>query len=323
MKTELALDEAFHFLPDVMNLLGDTIPKICRSKMDVVTFFRGAGTPQSMIEDFEERIHRDRQSVGKYEIARTVLRRLNEGGDRMLRQRREVIRRIAEFEDFSSCYDNDRLPAEALVKRVRELVEQKDSFTRMKIEAERERQARLAAKEAEIAAQQTRLRDLEGAKDEFFHVFAETDPHKRGKMLEPALNKLFRAHGMLVRESFTLRGVAGEGIVEQIDGLVDIDGELYLVEMKWWTEPIGPPEMAQHLSRVFGRGEARGIFISASPFTPAAITHAREALRDRVSVLCDLRDIVAALEERRDLKAFFRERVRIAIADKKPLAGEP
>jgi hypothetical protein len=37
---------------------------------------------------------------------------------------------------------------------------------------------------------------------------------------------------MLVREAFTVKGEAGEGIIEQIDGAVEIKGDVYLVEMK-------------------------------------------------------------------------------------------
>jgi hypothetical protein len=61
-----------------------------------------------------------------------------------------------------------------------------------------------------------------------------------------------------------VRRVDGQGIVEQIDGVVELDGRLYLVEVKWWHDPLGPGDVAQHLVRVFNRGHARGIFIAAS-----------------------------------------------------------
>jgi len=44
-----------------------------------------------------------------------------------------------------------------------------------------------------------------------------------------------------------LKGDEGQGIIEQIDGAVEIDGVLYLVEMKWWDKPIGRPEIARIL----------------------------------------------------------------------------
>jgi hypothetical protein len=59
----------------------------------------------------EKQAWADRDLVKKHEIARDVLRALNEGGDATLFARREVIKRVSEFEDFSTCWDNDRLKA--------------------------------------------------------------------------------------------------------------------------------------------------------------------------------------------------------------------
>ncbi len=53
-------------------------------------------------------------------------------------------------------------------------------------------------------------------------------------------------------------------MVEQIDGVIELDGELNLVEIKWWSVPLGAGEVSHHLVRVFNRGHLRGIFISAS-----------------------------------------------------------
>ena len=74
-------------------------------------------------------------------------------------------------------------------------------------------------------------------------------------------------------------------MVEQIDGAIELDGHLYLVEMKWWDSPLGVGETAQHLVRVFSRDGARGLFISATDYTAAAIQQYRDALRQRVVVM--------------------------------------
>ncbi|MDR8241665.1 restriction endonuclease, partial [Acinetobacter baumannii] len=90
---------------------------------------------------------------------------------------------------------------------------------------------------------------------------------ERGKLLETALNNLFQAYGVLIRKSFHLVGEAGEGIVEQIDGIIELSGVLYFVEMKWYRNPVGNPEISEHLVRLLSRAEVRGIFISASDYT--------------------------------------------------------
>ena len=121
-----------------------------------------------------------------------------------------------------------------------------------------------------------------------FALFGEADAQKRGKALEGVLNRLFQVSGILPREAFTLRGWNNEGIIEQTDGVVKIDGEVYLVEMKWLKERAGVPDVSEQLVRVFNRTEARGIIISASGFTGPAVTTCREALNNRMVTMCEL-----------------------------------
>lgn len=37
------MEESYHYPPEVINLLVDTVPLLCGSKNDVLVFFRGAG----------------------------------------------------------------------------------------------------------------------------------------------------------------------------------------------------------------------------------------------------------------------------------------
>ena len=109
------------------------------------------------------------------------------------------------------------------------------------------------------------------------------------------------------------------GVVEQIDGVIELDGNLYLVEIKWWDAPLGPGEVAQHLVRVFTRGHARGIFISSSGYTPAAVETCKEALQKAVFVLSELEEFVNLMDRGLDLKEFLKAKVRAAVIDKRPL----
>lgn len=311
-------DSEYHFAPDFLNLLVETIPRLNRSKRDVLLFFRGAGAPTNFLDDLEADLKRDKDSHNKFDLARTLIVRLNEAGDSTLAARREVVRRIVEFEDFTRCWENDVLQAKGLVGEVRRLVNVKDSFTRMNQERERERDQARAAREAAIKARREYIERIEIVKRELFSLFGESDAHKRGKKLEPLLNQLFSAYGILVREAFVVR-VTGAGVVEQIDGAIELDGHLFLVEMKWWDAPLGPGDTAQHLVRVFSRDGARGLFISASGYTPAAIQQYREALGQRTVVLITLEDIVKVLNEVADLAEMLRARVNAAIMDKEPL----
>lgn len=312
-------DYTFHYPPELMQLLISTIPKLCPSKRDVLLFFRGAGVRSDILADLESRLRTDPGNIGKYEIARNVLTRVNEKGDTTLRERREIVKRVVEFEDFSTCWPNDRLDAIGLVAEIRRVVNVKDSFTRMNQERARERQERLAQKDSERKELAERKAERDSIKKDLFALFSATDPHKRGKTLEPILNRLFLADGILVQEAFTLKGQQGEGVVEQIDGVVSIDGHSYLVEMKWWNKAIGKDDLSSHLVTVYHRGQARGICISASGFTKAAISIAREGLQRSVFVLCKLEELVVLLESSDALIDFLRAKINAAINDKNPM----
>lgn len=145
-----------------------------------------------------------------------------------------------------------------------------------------------------------------------------TNPQERGKALEAVLNAMFETYGVLVRNAFALRGADGEGVVEQIDGVIELDGHLYFTELKWWAAPLGKAEIAEHLIRVFSRAESRAAIISTSGFSDAAIATCRDALPNKVVVLCTLEELVHLLELEEDLKKFMRRKIHAAIIDKNP-----
>lgn len=312
------MDISFHYPPELMQLLIDTIPLLCRGKKDVILFFRGAGIPEQYYSDLQARLAIDRTSINKYEIARTILTRINEKGEITLRYRREVLKRATEFDDYSTCWPNDQMKARGYVAQICKVINVKDSFTRINLERTRERQERIATKEKEIEILRKRNMEIERIKADLYSLFSMDDPFKRGKALEAVLNDLFKVYNVSIKESFALSGSSGEGIIEQIDGVVGIDGNTYLVEMKWWAEKIDPGTISQHLVRVYHRGQARGIFISSTGYTPAAIQTCKESLQMAVFVLCTLEEIVKLLEQGADLLDFFRSKINAAQVDKNP-----
>lgn len=311
---------AFQYPPELFALLVDTVPVLCKSKRDVVLFFRGAGVAAPMTADLEKRIAEDRANINKYEIARTILTRMNEGGDVLLAARRELLKRVAEFEDFTRCYDSEVMKAKGLVAEVQRVINIKDSFTRMAQERAREAESRRAEHERRIADAKSRQQKIVAAKTGLFALFAETNPHRRGKALEGVLNDLFRAYDVLIAEDFTRKGGGDAGIVEQIDGVVEIDHAMYLVEMKWWDKPLGPAEVSPHISRLLLRHGVGGIFISSSDYTPAALETCRDFLQHRVLILCSLREIVDVLNLEGNFVEMLRAKIRAAKLDRQPFA---
>jgi len=310
--------QVYHYPPELLSLLTDAISNLVKSKKDVVNFLKGAGVPPLLTDPWSLRIAQDRDSVYKTEIAKDVLCKLNELGDSGIASRREIVKRVVQWDDFSTAYPDKRLIAQGLVANVQKLVNVKDSFTRMSDERERERKERQAVHVTELKKKLEIREKRTAVKQRLYALFGESDPHKRGKALESVLNELFETYDVQVREAFTVRGDPGEGVIAQVDGLIEYKGHLYFVEMKWLNEAVGRSEMAPHLVNVYNRGEVRGLFISASGYAPAAVADAKAALTQKVCVLAELEEIVALLEREGDLKDLLQGKIIAAQADKNP-----
>ena len=101
-----------------------------------------------------------------------------------MRERREILKRVIEFENFSTCWPNDQLKAKGLVAEILRVVDVKDSFGRMRQAQEAERKKRLEEENRKPAAQMERKMTLELVKKDLYAMFGSTDPHKRGNNLK-------------------------------------------------------------------------------------------------------------------------------------------
>lgn len=311
--------DIFHYPPELFELLVETIPILNRSKKSVLLFFRGAGISEKLYEDISVRLEADKASINKYEICRTILTRINEKTDKYIRERRELLKRVVEFESFTNCWEADQYKAKGLVSEIRNVVNVKDTFTRMKQEKENIQAKHTSEYNKKVEEIKKRTELIETIKKEFYGLFSIKNQQERGKKLEGVLNSIFSIFGVLVREAFTRKGDNGEGIIEQIDGVIEIDNQIYLVEMKWKKDKIGSEDIFAHLGRIYHRTSAQGIFISASGFTDSGILASKEALVNRaILVLTDLEEFIDILDNDKDLIQYFKAKIQKAIIDKEP-----
>lgn len=56
------MDIIYHYPPDLMSLLIQTIPRICRSKEDVLLFFKGSGVSSSLTNDLAVQLKNSSQN---------------------------------------------------------------------------------------------------------------------------------------------------------------------------------------------------------------------------------------------------------------------
>lgn len=189
----------------------------------------------------------------------------------------------------------------------------------MKQERDTEREQVLARQRAEQTATSEKRAAIDDVGRRLFALFAMDDkPQERGKLLETVLNDLFKAYGIHVCEDFRRKDPDSSVVLEQIDGVIELNGSIHLVEMKWLKDPVGVAEFGPHLVRVFGRANAKGIFISSSSFTTPVIKQCAEFLNQRTTFLCSLQEIVLLLQRQEDLVALLKRKSQAAIVDKNP-----
>ena len=122
----------------------------------------------------------------------------------------------------------------------------------------------------------------------------------------------------LVHEDFKRRDPDSSTVLEQIDGVIVLDGTIHLVEMKWLKDPVGIADFSPHLVRLFSRESASGIFISNSEFTEPVLKECANALNQRTMFLCSLQEIVMLLQNETDLLAMLRKKSHAAVVAKQP-----
>lgn len=302
--------DIFHFPPDLMNLLVDTIPRLNKSKKDLIAFFLNCGVEQRTLQKHINLLQKDRSAFYKHEVARDVLTSLNQAGDSMLGVRRQILQRVVCFDSFDACWENDRDRAKANVAEIGKIVKLKDTVTRFENITEAERQKIIDQNRKKLDLISEKKTQFEQLKDELTQLFALENPQKRGKALEQVLNNLFSFFKIGVHEAFCIYDNDSKKCYEQIDGIVEIGSNISLVEMKWEKDRIGAEPIGRFVGRVFIRAGVEGIFISYSGFTETGVKTANEALSSKIITLIELQDIISVLNQSKDLRAYFEARIR-------------
>lgn len=312
------LNLPFHYPPELLKLLSEAVPKLCKNKKDVLIFFQGAGISSTILSPYEKLFKFNKEEFKKYTVVQEILVKLNQSGDKGLRDRREVLKRVVEFQDFSVCWPEDQPVVRGLVAQIREVVNVKDTFSRINIEREKERKQRMDSENQKALLLQQKKQEFTEIKQSFYSLFGESNPYRRGKSVEGVLNRYFKYSDILISEAITLKGNHSEGIVEQIDGAVQINGQLFLVEMKWEQSTLGREKVASHIVRVYSRNMAGAIFISYSDYSEAAILDCKDALKDKTIVLCKLSEFVSILDNETSLKEMLEAKINAATIFRNP-----
>jgi hypothetical protein len=63
----------FHYPPDLLSLLIETLPRLCKTKKDLLVFFQGAGVDRGLLSSYEALLKTNRDAFKKPIVAREFL----------------------------------------------------------------------------------------------------------------------------------------------------------------------------------------------------------------------------------------------------------
>lgn len=305
------MSDPFHFQPDLFNLLVEAIPRINKTKKDLLAFFKNVGAPVVLLNEYYVIVNSNPQQIGKKDITRRILEILNSNNsNEYLGIRRSLLQRVVDFTAFETCYPNAIDAAKARISEIKQLVQIKDSVTKQVqfIESERSEKIKEREHKAKLISQSKDRFEL--ISNDFNKLFTISNPQQRGKELENVLNSLFSFYKISIKEAFCIADGDTGKIYEQIDGVVEINNYLTLIEMKWEQSPIGADKVGRFMGRLIGRHNVDGIIISYSSFTDTAIPTAKDGLAYKTIVLSNLQDIMEVIIQKKDLHAYFANLIR-------------
>ena len=147
------------------------------------------------------------------------------------------------------------------------------------------------------------LQNLKKLSEKFLAISSRAESQNRGFAFEKFLYDLFDVYSFNPRPSFRLVG-------EQIDGSIEFEHEIYLIEAKWQSSPVNQADLAVLDSRVSGHSSlGRGIFITAGCFSENGIL-AHQRLRPSSMIGIDGRDLYFILERGLPLDEALRCKLR-------------
>lgn len=144
---------------------------------------------------------------------------------------------------------------------------------------------------------------LERLKAEFYVLHSQTNRQQAGLDLEKLLGELFELYALEPRGSFRVPG-------EQIDGSFRLGDDIYLVEVKWLSQPVSERDLLIFRGKVEGKYVGtRGLFIAINGFSDQARQSITQGKQPNF-LLMDGDDLTVVLEGHCRLDDLLQAKVR-------------
>lgn len=202
----------------------------------------------------------------KRQAAADLVMRLASDEDRCQDVTLDLMLEVAHMDHFSNL--ESQADAPQLLVAAREAVGVLRRWTEQYGELAEARE-RLAAQQQADAERSEARRSvgavLQELKTEFLSMHAETDAQRRGRALEPFLNRLFSLFDLVPRNSFKLED-------EQVDGAFTFSTDDYLLEAKWENHSASREDVDVLAQKVLRKGRnTLGLFLAVNGFSEPAV----------------------------------------------------
>lgn len=296
-----------HLPSNVLAALTDAIIKVFWRRDDMRAVLVQCGVPNDLLT---------RQDWNQYKIKilQPILTKLNTaaGGYDVLRK---LLQQTLSFTDCNHLlrWEDGRkrkADGEAALDHLRNLARQFAEEQKAKTSEENERrravEAHVLEKGFEVQLQQIHQR--------FMEFWMSTDPQARGYLLEKLLYDMFVLFDLQPRSPFKVVG-------EQIDGAFVHDGDNFLLEAKWQSDPVQLHDIRDLDGAVrAGLDNTLGLFVSINGFSADAITRYLQGGRPRIVCMTG-EDLVTVTDGQFDLNQLLSRKRAIASQSGKVLVS--
>jgi hypothetical protein len=283
--------------PRAYNALADALTVVYWNKQPWERYIRG------VLQDVPEILARLSFSTTKRETAGQLVNLLMQNEDRYQQVTIGLMLDVAKMDSFPNLarqQDSERMIAQAReavaelrqwTKRHQEIVDEHEDYAR-----------NLAQASADAGKSRAFSESLAELKAGFLLMHGSTsNVQARGRALEEFINKLFRLFDLEPRAAYSLEH-------EQIDGSFSFETDDYVLEAKWWKDPMEREHLDVFAAKVRRKGKnALGLYLSINGFTKGAL----DVYSDSTPfITMDGGDIMAVLDERIRLDDMLRLKKR-------------
>jgi hypothetical protein len=175
----------------------------------------------------------------------------------------------------------------------------------------RKSQSKYQKKLTDLSKKQEERKDIQ---KDLYAIFRLEDHETQTRIhiVADFLNRYFQFSGIVVQDNFEPLVSPNQNDKNLVEGIIDYEGNNYLVVFEWCEGPFCMKEVSHLLVRAFNQGFHGVILMTNSNITQAAITTCKDALSQKVIILFELKEVIDLLEKGGNFLELFKMKMTAA-----------